>query len=279
MDRTKHRSIPVDSFLSIENSLVMLDDENRMRSVPMCLIEIENENATEGQRKILDSHSVTADVVENQNGMPIIVKSEIDGFQATYTPGPRKDALRDTESTVPINIKNKPCATYGVPRNKTVQTENKVESKVIAARDSCKQSSVHVRFGSVEVHMHELQLGGSSVPMRGPSLSLKWERLSYQKYASVDEYQKENHRNRRSPDEMLLTSQQRVDFLLDIGYSMREVQSSVREAGTVRMKRLQSARYSSRNKFMFCLPKKLCACLKSIPSSTMDNLLSKWNDR
>jgi len=83
-----------------------------------------------------------------------------------------------------------------------------------ANRDSGSNRSTSVRFGSVEVHLHEQGLGQSSVPMCGPPLGLGWKRISYEKYASVDEHL-EKHAQRggqpRSLKQLFQPSRQRVD--------------------------------------------------------------------
>jgi len=215
-------------------------------------------------------------IANNQNepskdqSYPKISDSRIITVPAFASLVPSDDTLRDMESNVPIDIKIKPSTASKVSRNELLQTE---EDDVVPVRDICARNSV--RFGSVEVHTHDIGLGGSAVPMRGPSLSLKWERMSYQKFVSVDEHQKENPWNRRPPDELLLTSVQRIDMFLDRGYSMREIRLSIRESGCIRAKRIQSTRFSSRNNFLFRLSKKIRASLKSKLSSMMNKPYAK----
>jgi len=114
-------------------------------------------------------------------------------------------------------------------------------------------SSRSVNFGGVEIHEHEQELCESSVPLRGPALGLGWNRVSSQTFQSVDDHLDKTAvaGGPRALNQLLLPTQQRVDILLQNGFSMRQIRSASREAGIVRTKRVQSARYSSRNK---CFP-------------------------
>lgn len=194
----------------------------------------------------------------------------------------RIDRFLAFENTVPANNGSQGVADVSqdtavadVTGNKTEERQP-VESKVLGTTsveaddgvpiDGCKD--VRVRFGSVEIHVLEPELRGSSVPMRGPPLHLGRKKLSYQKYESVDAHHEDTKSlgGRRKLNQLLLSPQERIGVLLECGYTMREIQSSVRKCGIVRTARIRSARYSSRNNnFLLGLQTKLRAhaCSKS----------------
>lgn len=123
-----------------------------------------------------------------------------------------------------------------------LDTEKDVPSGVASFQCS---SDSGVRFGCVEIHEHDLELGGS-VPLRGPSLSLGWNRASYKKFDSVEQHQNRTT-GHKSLGDLHQPAEQRTDILLALGYSFREIQASIRQNGVARTQRKQSARYSARS--------------------------------
>ena len=82
---------------------------------------------------------------------------------------------------------------------------------------SCNSNKSSVRFGSIEIHGHGIELdhGGVSSSIRsksnGPALTLGWERLSYEKLDSIDAHQERN--KNVTPPHVLhpLPAEQRID--------------------------------------------------------------------
>lgn len=137
-------------------------------------------------------------------------------------------------------------------------TTNIVNKRDVTNRDSCSSTSSlsSVRFGSVEIHEHVLDLGGS-VPSTGPSITLGWKRSSHQKFDSIDDHHKhQQQRNSATRRRSSVTSssssikinenslkrpaQERVNRLLADGFTMREIRSSIVESAKDRKKRIQS---------------------------------------
>jgi len=118
---------------------------------------------------------------------------------------------------------------------------------------SLRSSSSSVRFGSVEIHEHSIELGCSVPSLRqGPSVTLGWERTSYEKMESIEDHKKQKDAPSPSPsqdndkDNYKSTSsspilrprsvEERIDKLLENGYTLREIRTSLREDNKERTK-------------------------------------------
>ncbi|KAG7345227.1 hypothetical protein IV203_032758 [Nitzschia inconspicua] len=96
-----------------------------------------------------------------------------------------------------------------------------------------------VRFGHVEIYEHLVSLGGA-VPSSGPSLTIQYDsQASFS--ISVDDY--EEHRpSPRKGTQLLRSKTQRIKLLLDLGYTMREINDSCKECDMIRRQRAKSSR-------------------------------------
>ncbi|KAG7369958.1 hypothetical protein IV203_027704 [Nitzschia inconspicua] len=100
-------------------------------------------------------------------------------------------------------------------------------------------SGKQVRFGHVEIYEHLVALGGA-VPSSGPSLTIQYDsQASFS--ISVDDY--EEHRpSPRKGTQLLRSKTQRIKLLLDLGYTMREINDSCQECDMIRRQRAKSSR-------------------------------------
>jgi hypothetical protein len=86
--------------------------------------------------------------------------------------------------------------------------EEKLQLSRVLATQSMKNKQ-QVRFGSLEIHEHAVQLGGATVPSSGAPLGVCWERQAYYEVL-VEEYEafKATPREGR---EMIRSRAQRLD--------------------------------------------------------------------
>lgn len=80
-----------------------------------------------------------------------------------------------------------------------------------------------VRFGSLEVHEHAIQLGGSGVPRCGPSISLEWERQDYYLVKSVEFFEDSRPFENRSGMELVQPASRRINMMLAKGHTLSEI--------------------------------------------------------
>jgi len=125
-------------------------------------------------------------------------------------------------------------------RSSIMKKENSTDS-LTSLRSSSSSSSV--RFGSVEIHEHSIELGCSvhSVRNNGPSVTLGWERTFYEVMDSIEDHKKQkeapspsknkNNNTNKSTSPFLRprSAEERIDKLLENGYTMREIRSSICE--------------------------------------------------
>lgn len=96
-----------------------------------------------------------------------------------------------------------------------------------------------VRFGSLSIHSHFVELGGSGVPGCGPSITLGWEEESNVILPSVEEYEDVKPIPRRGI-EMLHPKSQRVNLLLESGYTLNQIRACMDELDSVRKQRTRT---------------------------------------
>jgi len=94
-----------------------------------------------------------------------------------------------------------------------------------------------VRFGSLKIHEHAVEMGGSVVPRCGPGTTLAWKEESCIEIESVESYENSRTCPPRKGSEMLQPQAQRVDLLLNIGYSMNQIQLCTLECEKIRKQR------------------------------------------
>ncbi len=97
-----------------------------------------------------------------------------------------------------------------------------------------------VRFGSLTIHSHFVELGGSGVPGCGPSITLGWEQESSISLSSVEEYEDARPYLPRRGIEMLHPKKQRVNILLESGYTLNQIRSCDQECEALRKQRART---------------------------------------
>mmetsp|Transcript_8333 Transcript_8333/g.20498 ORF Transcript_8333/g.20498 Transcript_8333/m.20498 type:complete len:212 (+) Transcript_8333:143-778(+) len=119
-----------------------------------------------------------------------------------------------------------------------------------------------VRFGSLSIHSHYVELGGSGVPRIGPSISLGWEQESTISLPSVEEYEEAKPSPRRGA-EMLLPKKQRVNMLLASGYTLNQIRTCDQECDATRNQRARTVQQVTLSERTKCKLKKLAVWKKN----------------
>jgi len=270
LDQSVHRCTSIESILSLEQYTVTTGAKTNMLLTP--LLCLASDKALAGESSILKGADMSDDLTEglDSSGNDSSCESEVEEIQV------ENDDAVDYQSSQ-RNVKYTPVATdsstvssdskrwsneTSLPKETVEERKptNMIRRSIIRKEDESgsgdyQRGSIHtmgctVRFGSVEIHEHESELGGSTIPFSGPPLGLGWKRASYQKFQSVDNHLDEiaGMGGPRSLQQMQLSSKHRIDTLLELGYTFREVQSSIRESRTLRDERIRSARFWSRIK-------------------------------
>jgi len=102
------------------------------------------------------------------------------------------------------------------------------------------QSMKRVSFGSLTIHEHVVELGGSGVPRVGPAISLGWHGDSHVTVDSIEAYEDARPCLPRKGVEMLLPKRQRVEMLLASGYTFNQIRLSTQECETVQKARART---------------------------------------
>ena len=105
-----------------------------------------------------------------------------------------------------------------------------------------------VTFGSLEVHEHAVQLGGSGVPRTGPPMTLEWEEQAYYFVKSVEFFENSRPFESRRGSQLVQPSSERIAMLLESGYTLGEIKRYTKDNEIVRKQRcetLQKAKKSS----------------------------------
>lgn len=97
-----------------------------------------------------------------------------------------------------------------------------------------------VSFGSLTIHEHNLELGGSGVPRSGPALSLGWGRDSVTKIENVLDYENSRICVPRKGIEMVLPRKERVNMMLESGYTFNQIKKASEELDTLRKQRVKT---------------------------------------
>eukprot|EP00934_Nitzschia_sp_Nitz4_P007660 Nitzschia sp. Nitz4//scaffold28_size193895//110805//111556//NITZ4_001665-RA/size193895-augustus-gene-0.294-mRNA-1//1//CDS//3329545982//7650//frame0 len=175
----------------------------------------------------------------------------------------------DTARNVPKSDISRGCQYHGTQQSSCCQTEqrdDKLRSPASAMNRDCYEelsetantdhsesfssnysdepsnhSKSRVRFGGVHIHEHPVALGGSGVPRAGAPITLQWKAKEHHDLDSVEEYDDLKSRLRHG-DELLMSKSQRIEFLLEQGYTMREIQEESNGSTFVRHQRSLSSR-------------------------------------
>jgi len=99
------------------------------------------------------------------------------------------------------------------------------------------RSTKRVSFGSLTIHEHLVELGGSGVPGVGPAISLGWRGYSHVTVDSVEAYEDARPSLSRKGIEMLVPKRQRVDMLLASGYTFNQIRVCAEDCAALRKQR------------------------------------------
>jgi len=120
-----------------------------------------------------------------------------------------------------------------------------------------------VRFGSLTIRENVVELGGSGVPGCGPAITVGWEQESDVTIPSVEDYEEARPCSPRRGIEMLLPKKQRVNLLLESGYTLNQVRQCTQECDDVRRQRARTIQQLSFSDRIKSTLKKLVVLKKS----------------
>eukprot|EP00533_Pseudo-nitzschia_delicatissima_P008871 CAMPEP_0116087820 /NCGR_PEP_ID=MMETSP0327-20121206/5556_1 /TAXON_ID=44447 /ORGANISM="Pseudo-nitzschia delicatissima, Strain B596" /LENGTH=168 /DNA_ID=CAMNT_0003578891 /DNA_START=17 /DNA_END=521 /DNA_ORIENTATION=- len=103
-----------------------------------------------------------------------------------------------------------------------------------------------VRFGTLEVHEHAVELGGAGVPASGPPMTLEWEQQAYYWSGPLSFSKTDRPFENRRGSELLQSTSQRINMLLDAGHSLSEINNYMKENEIVRRQRCETIKKAQR---------------------------------
>mmetsp|Transcript_15571 Transcript_15571/g.32228 ORF Transcript_15571/g.32228 Transcript_15571/m.32228 type:complete len:176 (-) Transcript_15571:81-608(-) len=112
--------------------------------------------------------------------------------------------------------------------------------------DQINKKKKRVRFGTLEVHEHAVELGGAGVPASGPPMTLEWEQQAYYMVKSVEFFENSRPFDNRRGSELLQSTGQRINMLLDAGHSLSEINKYMKENEMVRRQRCETIKKAQR---------------------------------
>lgn len=169
-------------------------------------------------------------------------------------------SMSSTESN---NNNNSTCCNSN---NSTTDDDSNNSNSTIVDESSTKQQKHakpderRVRFGSLEIHEHAVELGGSGVPVCGPPTTLEWNEQSYFMIQSVEKYEDLRPCLPRKGSELLQPKSQRISMLLRRnsqchdddddngggGYSLREINECIKDNNIIRQQRARTIQRQQR---------------------------------
>jgi len=102
------------------------------------------------------------------------------------------------------------------------------------------KSTKRVRFGSLTIRSHAVELGVAGVPGCGPAITLGWAQESQITIPSVEIFEEARPCLPRRGIEMLLPRKQRVDMMLGSGYTLNQIRLCSKECEETRKQRTQT---------------------------------------
>lgn len=220
LDITQHRCTSVASLLSIEQSLVMHNDENKMMLVPLVCLEgnipaevdvnITSDNTDDHE---FETHPNNSAFRVDANGIHF-EKTLNETSNVTFAALANSSISESTNDGIYTSTSSTNDTDFEPQMSPGILKRPSIRGKSPCPRRENSNTIGSVRFGAVEVHEHELELGTSMVPMRGPPIGLGWNRSSYRKFESVDEHHSEIRQGRdpRPLRQLHQPSTQRVDM-------------------------------------------------------------------
>ena len=103
----------------------------------------------------------------------------------------------------------------------------------------CANKSVH--FGEVRIREYSRCLGDNPACSHGPALSLGW-RYRQEYITTVDEFEESKFPRRQDQKEFKMSSNDRKEILLNLGYSFLELSKAEREKQRIQCKREETIR-------------------------------------
>jgi hypothetical protein len=102
-----------------------------------------------------------------------------------------------------------------------------------ASEEDSKRSS-NVRFSTIQVRQYPVTIGVNPATEFGPSLELGWKYEEAHPY-DVDDYEEDRIAvPRRTQEDLVLSSYQREDLLLELGFTMRQIWNKTHEKDAYR---------------------------------------------
>ena len=117
------------------------------------------------------------------------------------------------------------------------QTGFKEEEQEVKEDDS---DASTVTFGRVHIRLYERILCDNPAVTSGPPLGIGWNYKAYKRTFVVDEWEELRAPGRRKYNEMLMPRTDREALLCKLGYTQKEIASSVRTILRVKTRRLQT---------------------------------------
>jgi len=150
-----------------------------------------------------------------------------------------------------------------VRQDKTLAVDDSTAATVASSASFLTMpSKKSVSFGSLSIHSHYVELGGSGVPGCGPSIGLGWEVESEITLDSVEEYEDARPFEPRRGAEMMHPKKQRVNLLLESGYTLNQIRSCTEELEAIRKQRTKTVQQVTRADRMNSKLKKLAVWKK-----------------
>ncbi|CAJ1934023.1 unnamed protein product [Cylindrotheca closterium] len=93
----------------------------------------------------------------------------------------------------------------------------------------------NVSFGKIEIREYGMVLGDNPSTSSGPSVELDWETQSKFTIDTVDQYESMKPR-RREMKQLAMPSEFRMQLLVNSGYSLREIRTTIDDRNSLRRK-------------------------------------------
>ena len=129
----------------------------------------------------------------------------------------------------------------------TVSVDDFLSDTLSATSISEIKRTKRVTFGSLEVHEHAVQLGGSGVPRTGPPMTLEWEEQAHYLVKSVEFFENSRPFENRRGSQLVQPSSERIAMLLESGYTLGEIKQYTKENEIVRKQRCETLKKAKKS--------------------------------
>jgi hypothetical protein len=110
-------------------------------------------------------------------------------------------------------------------------------------REGEEEEERHVRFGTIEINEHVVDVASGSLPRSGAPIGIGWERQARFE-VDVEDYEALRPGPPRRGEQMVMTRKQRTDILLAWGSTMSEVNRQTVKCDELRRQRANTSRKS-----------------------------------